>query len=65
MNESPSMSSILRPLINEEQMGRILSSRRSVTSEEAYRQVEEHLGRRLLPGRRKIFVDGQPVWVSC
>lgn len=65
MNEIPATSSVLRPLISEEQMGRILSSRRSVTSDEFLKQVEEHLGRQLLPGRRKIFVDGQPVWVSC
>ncbi len=65
MNETPAMSPVLRPLISEEQMGRILSSRRSVRSEEFLKQVESHLGRRLLPGRRKIFVNGQPVWVSC
>jgi hypothetical protein len=65
MNETPATAPVLRPLISEEQMGRILSSRRSVTSEEFLKQVENHLGRRLLPGRRKIFVDGQPVWVSC
>jgi len=56
---------VLRPLISEEEMSRILSARRSISSEDFKKQVEAHLGRPLLPGRRKTCVNGQDVWVSC
>lgn len=46
------------PLLTPEQMERILSSRRSITSKEFYRQVEAHLGRPSSPGRRQTFVNG-------
>lgn len=53
------------PLLTPEQMERILSSRRSLTSEEFYQQVEAHLGRPRSPGRKKTFVHGREVWVCC
>jgi hypothetical protein len=53
----------VKPLLSPEQMERILSSRRSITSEEAYRQMEAHLGRPRSPGRKKAFVNGREVWV--
>lgn len=53
------------PLLSPEQMERILSSRRSITSDEFRRQVEAHLGRPLSLGRRKTFVNGREVWVCC
>ncbi len=56
---------LLRPLLTPEQMARILSSRRSLTSAEAYRQMAAHLGRPVSPGRRKTSVNGQSVWVCC
>lgn len=55
----------VKPLLTPEQMERILSSRRSITSEEAYRQIETHLGRPRSPGRKKVCVNGQDVWVCC
>ena len=55
----------VRPLISAERMERILSARRSISSEEAYRQMAEHLGRPLSPGRKKVSVNGQTVWVCC
>lgn len=55
----------VKPLLTPEQMERVLSSRRSVTSAEFRQQVEKHLGRPLLPARKKTFVNGQPVWVCC
>lgn len=55
----------VKPLLTSEQMERILSSRRSITSEEAYRQMEAHLGRPRSPGRWKTFVNGREVWVCC
>jgi hypothetical protein len=61
--ESP--KSIVRPLISEERMQEILSSRRSISSEEAYREMEKHLGRPRSPGRRAVSFNGQTVWVSC
>jgi hypothetical protein len=57
----------VKPLLTAEQMGRILSARRSITSEEAYRQIAAHLGRTfpLPPGRKLTSVNGRPVWVCC
>ncbi len=46
-------------------MQEILSSRRSISSEEAYREMEKHLGRPRSPGRRAVSFNGQTVWVSC
>ncbi|HEY9248645.1 MAG TPA: hypothetical protein VIO38_05920, partial [Rariglobus sp.] len=65
MKPCPHPTTPVRPLLTEAQMQRILSSRRSITSAEAYRQIETHLGRRLSPGRRKTSVNGRTVWVSC
>ena len=53
----------VKPLLSREQMDRVLSARRSLTSEEAYREMAAHLGRPLSPGRRKTFVNGHVVWV--
>lgn len=53
------------PLLTKEQMERILSSRRSITSEEAYQQIATHLGRPRSPGRKKVSVNGREVWVCC
>lgn len=53
------------PLLTKEQMEKILSSRRSVTSEEAYQQIATHLGRLRSPGRKKVCVNGQEIWVCC
>lgn len=55
----------VKPLLTPEQMERILSSRRSITSEEFRQQVSAHLGRPPSPGRRKAFVNGREVWVCC
>lgn len=55
----------VKPLLSPEQMKRILSSRRSITSEEAYRQIAEHLGRPNRPGRKKEIRNGKEVWVCC
>lgn len=55
----------VKPLLSPEQMDRVLSARRSLTSEEAYREMAAHLGRPLSPGRKKTFVNGRAVWVCC
>lgn len=55
----------VRPFITVEKMERILSVRHSIFSEEAYRQIKAHPGRRLLPGRIKTSVDGRTVWACC
>lgn len=65
MSQSPASQPPVKPLLTQEQMDRILSSRRSITSEEAYRQMEAHMGRPLSPGRRKTFVNGREIWVCC
>lgn len=46
-------------------MQEILLSRCSITSGEFKKQVEAHLGRPLLPGRKPASFNGQTVWVSC
>ncbi len=55
----------VKPLLTQEQMDRILSSRHSITSEEFRQQVSAHLGRPPSPGRKKTFVNGREVWVCC
>ena len=65
MKRTASPDQPVKPLLSPEQMERILSERRSITSEEAYRQMATHLGRPLSPGRRKTFVNGREVWVCC
>ncbi len=65
MSQSPASQPPVKPLLTQEQMDRILSSRRSITSEEFRQQVAAHLGRPLSPGRKKTFVNGREVWVCC
>ncbi|MCX6856510.1 MAG: hypothetical protein NTV80_16585 [Verrucomicrobia bacterium] len=55
----------VKPLLTQELMDRILSSRHSITSEECYRQIAEHLGRPNRPGRKKEIRNGKEVWVCC
>jgi hypothetical protein len=43
----------VKPLLTQEQMERILSSRRSITSEEFRQQVSAHLGRPPRPAEGK------------
>lgn len=65
MSPPPTSQPTVIPLLTKEQMERILSSRRSLTSEEAYQQIATHLGRPRSPGRKKVSVNGQEVWVCC
>jgi hypothetical protein len=60
-----SQSPTVQPLLTKEQLGRILSARRSITSEEAYQEMAAHLKRPLLPGRKLTFVNGHAVWACC
>jgi len=53
----------VRPLLSSGEMERILSARRSITSEEAYQQIADHLGRPLLPGKRQTSENGRNVSV--
>lgn len=55
----------VKPLLTQEQMERILSSRPSITSEEFNQQIEVFMGRPLSPARKKVCVNGQEVWVCC
>lgn len=55
----------VKPLLTQEQMERILSSRHSITSEEFDRQLVEFLGRPPSPARKKVCVNGQEIWVCC
>lgn len=55
----------VKPLLTQAQMDKILASRRQLSSEEVYRQMEAHMGRPRSPGRKKTFVNGREVWVCC
>ncbi|MCW5558298.1 MAG: hypothetical protein KIT22_10765 [Verrucomicrobiae bacterium] len=67
MNAIPQPDRPVKPLLSAEQLARILSARRSISSEEAYRQMAAHLGRAfpLPPGRKLSSVNGRKVWVCC
>lgn len=56
---------VVQPLLTPEQMARVLSSRRLITSEEFQKHVARHLGRPISPGRRRVSVNGRTVWVCC
>ena len=62
--ETPSPIAI-RPLVTREEMERVLSQQRSITSEEFYRQVEAHLGRPMQLSRKLSFVNGRWALVDC
>ena len=55
----------VRPLISPEQMREIISKTPSITCEEAYRKMAEHLGRPLSPAYRKVLSNGRETWVAC
>lgn len=55
----------LPPLVSPEKMEQILSSRRSMTSEEAANARAIHTGRPIRPAYKKVFVDGEALRVSC
>jgi hypothetical protein len=65
MNPSQPGYSSVRPLISEEQMREILAARKPISTEECYRQIEQHLGRPMRPAYRKKIVDGREVWVPA
>ena len=61
--ESPAK---IQPLISQEEMERILSSRRLPSPEVMHQKMAEHLGRsRPLPGRKSVLRDGRVDWVCC
>jgi hypothetical protein len=62
---APITPSPVIPMITREQMDAILSSRHTLTSEEAYQEIERHTGRSRPPGRRKTSINGQTLWVCC
>ena len=62
---SPQPSPAIKPLLTSEQMAQILSSRRSLTSEQAYQAMAAHLKKPLSPGRKRVSRRGQKVWASC
>lgn len=54
----------IRPLVSLETMEKIVSSRRSISSEEALQEMSRHLGRPLLPARKLVLKNGRKVWIS-
>lgn len=54
----------IKPLVSKEMMEKIVSSRRSITSEEFYRQVETHLGKPTRSAKKVIYKNGRKFWVS-
>jgi hypothetical protein len=65
MSHQASHATVVKPLLSQGQLDRILSARRSITSAEFQQQVAQHLGRPQSPGRKKVFVNGRSVWVCC
>lgn len=61
----PEKTKPIQPLISAEMMERIVSSRRSISSEEALKAMAEHTGKPIRSARKAIYKDGQKVWVSC
>ena len=54
----------IRPLVSPETMEKIVSSRRSISSEEALQEMARHLGKPLLPARKLVLKNGRKVWVA-
>ena len=54
----------IRPLVSPEMMEKIVSSRRSISSEEALQEMARHLGKPLSPARKLVLKNGRKVWVS-
>jgi len=65
MSQASNHGQPVKPLLTTEQLVRILSVRRSLTSAEAYQQMAAHLKRPLSPGRRLTFVNGRAVLACC
>lgn len=55
----------IQPLISREMMDKILSLRRSITSEEALEEMARHTGKPIRSARKAIYRKGQKVWVDC
>lgn len=54
----------IRPLVSPETMKKIVSSRRSISSEEALQEMARHVGKPLSPARKLVSKNGREVWVS-
>ena len=54
----------IRPLVSPETMEKIVSSRRSISSEEFDRQVENHTGKPTRPAKKSVYKNGRKVWVA-
>jgi hypothetical protein len=54
----------IRPLVSPETMEKIVSSRRSISSEEFDRQVETHTGKPTRPAKKPVYKNGRKVWVA-
>lgn len=55
----------IQPLISAEMMERIVSSQRSITSEEALEEMVRHTGKPIRPARKSIHRNGRTIWLSC
>lgn len=56
---------MIQPLLKKHQVAMIVSSRRSLTSAEAYREMDAHLGKVHSPARKPVLRNGRKVWVCC
>lgn len=54
----------IRPLVSPETMEKIVSSRRSISSEDALQEMARHLGKPLSPAKKPVLRNGRKVWVS-
>lgn len=62
---TPQARLTIQPLLSKQQVETIVSTRRSLTSAEAYREMDAHLGKVHLPARKPVLRNGRTVWVSC
>jgi hypothetical protein len=54
----------IQPLISREMMEKIVSSRRSITSEKFYEEVANHTGKPTRSARKAVYRNGRKIWVS-
>lgn len=55
----------IRPLVSPEMMEKIISSQRSISSEEFYEEVAKHTGKPIRKAKMLVHKNGRKVWVDA
>ena len=55
----------IQPLISREMMKKIVSSQRSITSEEALEEMAKHTGKPIRSAKKATYRNGRKIWVDC